>query len=87
MLEMQIGLSHYRFGIACICYQYANIQNTVANNGNIQVDSGTQKLQDVIQNAINALYNNAYHHPNLCDINIMRLISVLNINGNIAYFE
>ena len=44
MLEMQIGLSHYRFGIACICYQYANIQNTVANNGIIQVDNGTQKL-------------------------------------------
>ena len=44
MLEMQIGLSHYRFGIACICYQYANIQNTVANNGNILFDNGTQKL-------------------------------------------
>ena len=44
MLEMQIGLSHYRFGIACNWYQYTNIKNTVANNGNIQVDSGTQKL-------------------------------------------
>ena len=44
MLEMQIGLSHYRFGIACICYQYANIQNTVANNGIIQVVNRTQKL-------------------------------------------
>ena len=65
MLEMQIGLSHYRFGIACICYQYANIQNTVANNGNIQVVNGTQKLYDVIQNAINALHNNAYQPPSL----------------------
>ena len=44
MLEMQIGLSHYRFGIALICYQYANIQNTVANNGIIQVVNRTQKL-------------------------------------------
>ena len=39
MFEMQIGLSHYRFGIACICYQYANIQNTLANNRIIQVDN------------------------------------------------
>ena len=44
MLEMQIGLSHYRFGIACVWYQYANIQNTVANNGIIQVVNRTQKL-------------------------------------------
>ena len=43
-LKTQIGLSHYRFGIACICYQYANIQNTVANNGNIQVDNMHSKI-------------------------------------------